>query len=353
MSTVRQFSLVPHLRDAIAHFCRDGAVPNVATVDGLCDLVVTLANLREEGEPLFPTVVLCNDCPTAQGKLSNSLRAFHVEGGPIETPTTMRAALKRCARLAEHGWFIVMDSWQGRLQWHLVREGLDPTAPTLREYASAEYGDAVLLVTQVAHDTIELIASEDHRLLVQLSAAKAPKEGGRDSAVERLAQAVSSHDDHERLARFWRRCFERAFRQGHGALVAVVKGDGADIPAPLLADMAVLSRPIDIGRRVRHCPDKREQTFLVESFITIIGGMLATDGITVMSTDGKVVGFNCFLHEGTDGDGKPRPGGARRRAFATLAKLVDDGLLAAAYFRSMDGVDAFHGADVEPPEVRG
>jgi hypothetical protein len=297
--------------------------------------------------------VLCNDCPTAQGKLSNSLRAFHVEGGPIETPTTMRAALKRCARLAEHGWFIVMDSFQGRLQCHLVREGLDPTAPTLREYASAEYGDAVLLVTQVAHDAIELIASEDHRLLVQLSAAIAPQEGERDSAVERLAQAVSIHADHPRLARFWRRCFERAFRQGHGALVAVVKGGGEEIPAPLSTDIAVLSRPVDIGRRVHNCPDAREQTFLVESFITIISGMLATDGITVMSSDGKVLGFNCFLHERTEGDGKPRPGGARRRAFASLAKLVDDGLLTAAYFRSMDGADAFHGTDVKPTEVLG
>ena len=70
--------------------------------------------------------------------------------------------------------------------------------------------------------------------------------------------------------------------------------------------------------------------------------MMSSDGITVLRSDGAVLGFNVFVAHPDSLDRHPGAiGGARRRTYETLAGMVGDGLVA-AFYRSQDGHTACH-----------
>jgi hypothetical protein len=77
----------------------------------------------------------------------------------------------------------------------------------------------------------------------------------------------------------------------------------------------------------------------------LLQGMLATDGITVLRTDGAILAYNAFVRLQQDEAGPARAavGGARKRAHFVLRRLVDEGSLVAAFFRSADGPSEFYG----------
>lgn len=96
---------------------------------------------------------------------------------------------------------------------------------------------------------------------------------------------------------------------------------------------------------IRHSGDETTENYTdLMSSAGLLGGMLNSDGITVLDTAGRVLGYNCFVRT-TDENLKPRElvGGARRRAFTELRALVDAGNLRGAFIRSSDGASDFHG----------
>jgi hypothetical protein len=82
-----------------------------------------------------------------------------------------------------------------------------------------------------------------------------------------------------------------------------------------------------------------ESRAAVQGRAQLLEGMLRTDGITVLRSDGAIVAYNVFVRHG------PLPaallgqpvGGARRRTFETLRSHVG-AELSAAFYRSQDGV---------------
>jgi hypothetical protein len=71
----------------------------------------------------------------------------------------------------------------------------------------------------------------------------------------------------------------------------------------------------------------------------LLQGMLASDGITVLRSDGRIAGYNAFVHHlpgPTLGNSNHQIGGARQRTFAALSTRVGETLVAAFYY-SQDG----------------
>jgi hypothetical protein len=65
--------------------------------------------------------------------------------------------------------------------------------------------------------------------------------------------------------------------------------------------------------------------------------MLNSDGIILFDNKARLLGFNYFVRSKT---ASKESGGARRRAFATLVKNIDNGLCG-AFIQSQDGWSDF------------
>jgi hypothetical protein len=128
---------------------------------------------------------------------------------------------------------------------------------------------------------------------------------------------------------------EDGVRASHGCIIAVVADTDEAIASARhsLTDGAFLSEPIDLAMLVRESEEQRsrESSTLVRSRVSLIRGMIGQDGITLFSTRGRVLAFNVFIPNVATASVM---GGARSRAFATLA---ESGLVIACFAQSHDG----------------
>jgi hypothetical protein len=76
----------------------------------------------------------------------------------------------------------------------------------------------------------------------------------------------------------------------------------------------------------------------VQAVAHLLRGMLAADGITVLRSDGRIAGYNAFVHHlpGPTLPNNDQLGGARQRTFAALSTRVGESLVA-AFSYSQDG----------------
>lgn len=72
--------------------------------------------------------------------------------------------------------------------------------------------------------------------------------------------------------------------------------------------------------------------------------MVATDGMVLLDSGAGLMGYNIFIKSVSEANAEPRniAGGARRRAYSEVCRLVDDGKLRACFIRSSDGVSEYY-----------
>ena len=70
--------------------------------------------------------------------------------------------------------------------------------------------------------------------------------------------------------------------------------------------------------------------------------MLGSDGITVITDSAEVLGYNMFVKPPGITGKLQAVGGARRRAFTNLCKLVDAGKLRCSFMQSASGMCQLH-----------
>src|SRR6185312_8924574 len=190
---------------------------------------------------------------------------------------------------------------------------------------------------QLGENIVELRGSSGDRRLIFLSGA--PTDALPAIALTRdLARAATWHAPRElcdKVKIFLQRVFIDAMRASHGSLIAVVPRGVC--PSTVFPDVIVLDRPVSVPDLVRayDTTGSEETRASVEGAGHLLEGMLGVDGITVLTSDATVVGFNAFLHFGP-GVSAPALGGARRRTFDVLASMVGTSLVG-AFVRSQDG----------------
>lgn len=319
-----------------------------ATQGALVELVVALSRYQEEGVTLYPKFVICDDLDLAL-RLLQGTEAIPVGQGPRE-PTTIRAALKKCAPLARGGWAGFIHRTKDQFRFGVFREPSSPTSLDIRDTISS-LSDAtgqVVLVQQLAEKVVELVGASGAHLVVHLSAVRDNQPSPLDS-LERLADLVTTDlpaDIHEPVAAFLRTTLAGALRRGHGTLVAVVKDQ---VPSNIGGDAVHLVSPVDIAAAIHaHLEAPTADTLArINAYAQFVEGVLATDGIAVFRTCAQIVAYNWFVRPRESADALPSEivGGARRRAHDVLCGLVDSGQLVAAFFRSSDGGSEFYRGD--------
>ena len=338
------------LSESIADFLLERGMACPQTAEALSELVVTLSSYREEGSPLFPQVFLCDD-------ILAMLQALHgrdpicVSDGP-RSRETMRRALKQCAPLSRGGWAIYFQREPpDRLSYGLFRtdDFILSETPIELLRATRDPRLKVLGISRVAENIIELSASGGFSRFLHLSGARTDVHP--TDVLDALVKAITEQvpDPMRSHAQgFFRRAFLEVMQTPHGSLAAVVPVDCGRIP--LLADGILFEPPVDVVARIEaYLNDPREEKATsLQAAVSLLRGMMSADGITVLRSDGCLVGYNVFVEQAgmRSSDGVPI-GGARRRSYDVLRRHLGNPLVA-AFYRSQDGTALCH--RVEPQQ---
>ena len=328
------------LTSAVTEFLAERQMMCPQTAEALSELVVSLSSYREEGSPLFPQVFVCEDI-TAMLQALRGRDPMSVSDGD-RSRVTMRRALKQCAPLSRGGWAIYFQLDEpGRFSYGLFRTDsfILSSSPIELLRAIKDPSIKLLGISRVAENIIELCASAGYRRFIHLSGARTDVPHPT-RVLEDIVQAVTADvDEPFRLPAqgFFRHAFFDAMQAPHGSLAMVIPKNA---PRSSLLDDGVMLQPsIDVVARIEaYKSDPREEKATsLQAVVTLLHGMLSADGITVLRSDGCLVGYNVFVEQPALREGEMPIGGARRRSFNVLCRHLGKEL-AAAFYRSQDGV---------------
>ncbi len=331
------------LQGEVQDFLTQVGIACVQTTSALVELVVELSHYEEEGKRLFPNILVCNSLLVALGVVQGTEPLTIGRGD--RGPATAKLALKRCAPLTREAWAMFVERF-GEKEFHygVFRRSSLPTAVDIRETVASlpEDTQGVVLLGQVAERIVEVVGPGERRLLVHLSAARANDAAPKGALAALVTAATANCDDacRESLRTYLSSKLTRALVEGHGALIAIVAA-GKEIPSVLSNDGRFFATPIELAPVIKSFLEGHsiESNMALNSYAALIEGMLGSDGITVLRSDGTLLGYNAFVRSNKDQAALPSYllGGARRRAFEVLCSLVENGELTCAYMRSSNG----------------
>lgn len=324
-----------HLVQAIADFLTEEGWINPALPEAATELVTSLGRYREEGKRLLPVAFFTKNLEDLLLDL-NGQDPIPIGVCPL-TPQGMRRALKQCAPLGEgRSWVIYLLIKGNVFEYGVFRRAGSQVQPTALEQLRrlTHLRSPVIGVVQLAENVIEIRASAGHYKYLYLSGLTGegapPMKTTRDF-IDAITRDVSP-ELRDSVANFYYRVVMDVMQVWHGTLVVVLPRETA-IP-PFLSDGILLEKPIDIQERIRGGSNP-----LAES--NLIRGMMGADGITILSSEGTVLGYNVFLQHPIGSDDAPPEGGARRRTYNLLKQRVGRELVA-AFYRSQDGTASCH-----------
>lgn len=333
-------SLKSLLNESMRQFLAGPACPITAAPEIITDVISSLAHYREEGIRLFPVIFLSDNVSTILDAVHGSDAVFFGSGPACGE--TARNALKQCAKLGEgRQWALYLTIDRELMSYGIFRGVSSPLDPTpferLRNFTSTHKW--ILGLTQLAEDVIELRVSSGMTRLIYLPGATVEAESPA-RALKNFLSAVSLDTPahvRDHIRSFYYRLGVEVLQGLHGALVAIVSK--SQDSASLFFDGISFSPPIDIAPHVEAYQRSRgePEVLALQAHATLLRGLMAMDGITVLRSDGCIMGYNFFIH-GNEVN-QPRAGalgGARRRAYDVLCSHVGKELTAALY-RSQDG----------------
>jgi hypothetical protein len=324
------------LREEIARFLDKHGMTCAATADAMVELVVALGHYHEEGVALFPQVFICDDLDRVLAVLQGQDALIVGEGARMAA--TMQDALKRCAPLAQGGWAIFINRPEERFRYGVFRMSAQPLALTpIEGIASSRDADLhVIAAVQAAESVIHLIGGVD-RLEIHMTGENIEEHARLEDPLSVLASAATSDlggDQRMDSTRYLQNALSRILQRSHGTLIAVVR----ELPSGRspLSNHLQFSPPIDMAKRVFDYKATRgvEELGALNGAATLLSGALNSDGVTILTSDAKLVAYRAFLP--LPAGQAALPGGARRWAFETLCGGAVPEVIS-AFYQSQDG----------------
>jgi hypothetical protein len=327
------------LRAAVRQLLEEEQMTCPATLEGLTQVILALADYREEGRALFPEILICDELSTAL-RIVQGQHPILMGDGPRHDSTLLRG-LKVCAPLTQGGWAMYVERGGAVFQYGVFRLPIHPLSLSPIEALGDASPASVLMAMQRSTDVVEVRGTSGRGLQIHLAAASIAATGPI-ADLETLANTVTADlakDEREDVGRFLVKTLSRSPRTGHGALAAVTTMP----PEPALAMSTrppLILRPcLDIAAALRDYKKALtvgpavEELSAVQAASGLLHGMMSSDGITLFSTDAKVIACRLFVAPPVIAESS---GGARRSAYASLCEAVGKHI-AAAFFQSQDG----------------
>lgn len=205
----------------------------------------------------------------------------------------------------------------------------------------------MVLLRHSAENTVEIINSAGGRLEISLTTA-APSNQATSGQILNFSRAACSdvaENATEQAAGYLTRVLTEFLRGSHGTLLATAPISKALDPKKF-SDGVILHEPIPLVQTMLTALRERTaaDASLLRSQESLLRGMITSDGLTILGTDGSIRAFRVFVHRTGKSRGSQQggaSGGARSRAFDILRGYILRGyvgkILRAALFRSQDG----------------
>lgn len=313
-----------------AKACRMGPMLRPAI---LVELIVTISKYHEEGLKLFPEVYLCDNVSDVLKLIPD--HGILPIGKTAIAEDAIRKILKKCAPLAIGGWCIYIEGDHRDLKFGLFRGPQNPISiPNDETLLSTGATVKVVKVFQISDDCVEIKSYVGglHRIYFSHRQDTSPSPM---HYLGNLVDAICTKSPpaiKESLATFLKKALKDALLLSHGSIVAVCRT--AKIPK-IFSDGIHLSSPINFAQQVADILQGQIPFISLVSEISLLAGMLNSDGIVVFSNDGKLLAYNCFISLPHRKSNSPL-GGARKRAFDALCDKLGKGLYA-VFIQSQDG----------------
>ncbi len=300
-------------------------------------LAIDIPAYTEEGKHLAPSVYVTNDLVGLQNALPQS-EFVSIGSGKIHKDTALQA-LKKCALLAQEQWSIYLAAKRATVSYGVFRSGELPYARRAEDILLGAERPIVRLVG-VSRTASEFRAWHG-RFLIQQS-HDGEQQQPVDEHVRRFCQCImagkpTSATSRPPGAEILTRVVLRALHEGHGTLAVATDSSRARLKG-LGLEQGIWLQPMDMVDRVMSVSalklgDTRALSDM-QALESLIRGYLCTDGVTIFSTEGKILGYN-FIVSNPSGRVNHLSGG-RRLAYERLKGKVGRGVNA-VLFRSQDG----------------
>ena len=316
----------------IAEFLKREEMSCAITQEGITDLVCKLFHYKEEDKLLRPEVYIVDNLSSLK-MLSGDVCQVYLGGGP-KTPEIMSEALKKGAPLCEKHWAIYIYRKNDGFEYGVFKKETSPVSSSAFDLVQKETGSGIILIHQITGTSILVKGSMSDALVVHFGSDSEVPDVLYEKRDTFLGTVVRGTKPllKENVRHFLIGTLNEVEINGHGTLACVV--DHKSVYPKALTDGVILQTPIDISSTIESSvsiPGNR-----LESYQTLVSGMLKSDGITVFSDEGAVLAYRVFVKDQT-GKEKKIVGGARTRAFEQLKKLIESGAVISAYMQTQEG----------------
>lgn len=316
----------------------EGFPTNPTAQKGILILLDRITAYAEEGKKLYPEIVITTSLSLLLQTLP-SHRVILIEQA-IQHEDVFARLLKRCAPLAVDGWIIYVEIKEGLITYGLVSIESSEISASIYEHLVGElslsdYTGQFAYLRPIGIEYLEMRGSK-RELVISLKFRERYRASENEAGLL-IGHIINDVDSkhHGVLNAFYKRLLEETLRDSHGCIVAVIENTVRNIDAlKLKCDAVFFKPPIDLVDPVLQSEETRtrEASTILRSYASIVRRMINHDGISIFSTDGKLVAYNLFFHDiGTD---QNLTGGARTRAFKAL---IGSDFFECCLFRSQDG----------------
>jgi hypothetical protein len=318
-------------------------------INSLMEFLSIACNYEEESNKIRPRLLIAKDLDSLLHQVPNSYK-LKIHRGSI-SGEDFKGTIKSIIPFCKNGWMLYIDTKfsPNYFEYGVVRSFSGPQGLSFTEllFEGEESNDGIGLIDLevISNFEINLRGIFGHSLVIDFRIVD-NQISKDDETIDQISKAVTKdvYDDEEKsiLERTFKNLFKVASQRIHGT-ICIVSKHGMVFPNDLLKDGIWLESPIDLSSEVLIAtktpssdPNLRERYYgLTGLFIE----MLNLDGITVLNTKGQIIGYNVFIRDTDDKEGRVS-GGARRRAAHSLAEKGKD-ILEGVYFQSQDGYSYF------------
>jgi hypothetical protein len=310
------------------------------TRKGVVELINQISTYKEEGKSLFPEVYITEKLDLIKPFLINN-EFIKIGRGPREQKTILKA-LKKCAPIALSGWAIYILRLNAHFEYGLFRSGSSilsmPISSSIIDNGNKDY--PIILIHQIADKIVEVKGVMGSSLIINFGIRSNSELSPIDEQQKFIEKIIERVDPKikERVRIFYSRLFLFVMQNGHGNLCLVLDKGVKTIPN-YLQDGIILENRINVSEKITRLISENslDSNAKLNSVFNVICGMMMSDGITIFSNDGSIIGFNIFIkHPENDEELKKVEGGARSRTFYVMKSKLSKKMMS-VYIQSQDG----------------
>lgn len=332
-------SLEKNLLVELQRFLKREQVKCKITQQGVIELIDMVFTYKEEGRYLFPQIYIIDDLALFTQLLSPS--KVHKIGEGDKNAKVMTEAIKKCAPLTEDGWAIYVLRSDEKFEYGVFRTGTNILSVSASEIIISKDSPIVpaILIHQTSAKIVEVKGARGNSLITSFSTQSliisTPSVFYANCIDVILAKVDEKYKDQART--FFKKLFLDILQGGHGTLLTVIDNQLTEFPE-ILRDGIKLDKKIDIVEAITDIKNVEPLIAYsrIEGYYSLVKGMLLSDGVTIFSNDGSILGYNVFISHVGDSVTPEKFGGSRKRTFNTLKNNLSKSM-PAAYMQSQDG----------------